>query len=242
MTDVLTHGAEHLPPVVFLHGAGANASMWHGCRSDRYRSIVPDLPGHGTRQGEGFGFDRTLEETVELVRGLDRPPVVVGLSLGGYVAIGVARECAVAGVVLSGSTAQYLGWGGLSTKLFGYVTRLIGGRLTARNEEAIRTIATPEIAEELIARGLSTRAAGDALVDIPGRDFHAMLEEITAPVLVLNGERDTTNRREEHAAAARCRAARIETIPDAGHACAISRPEAFRSHVEAFVEEVVPTR
>lgn len=239
---MIVHGDADLPTVVFLHGAGANAAMWTGCRSAVYRSIAPDLPGHGTRRDGRFAFDRAVDEVLELIARLGRPPVLVGLSLGGYVAIGAARRSPTTGVVLSGSTAQYIGFGGFTTRLSGRVLRLTGGRLDRKNEGAIRSIAGATIADAIIERGLSTRAAADALVDVPGRDFHGMLGEIEAPVLILNGERDAVNRKEEEAAAARCRQARIETITDAGHACAISRPDRFRSSVEAFVGEMDAAR
>ena len=53
-------------------------------------------------------------------------------------------------------------------------------------------------------------------------------------MLILNGERDESNRKEEAEAAAVARDATIVMMEDAGHACALTRPEAFSTAIDRF--------
>ena len=237
------YGPADAPPVVLLHGATMNRTMWAAYESRRYRAIVPDLPGHGSLIDDRF----RLEDGVTLAsRVIDEHAggraIVGGSSLGGYVGITLADRAPdkVAGLVLSGATASYLGWGGFETRMFGRMMRLIGGRVQFKNEEALRK-KLPESAEAIIDAGISMRAGADALLDLPGNDFHAMLGRYRGPVLVLNGERDKVNRKEEEAALARMVDGRAEMIEDAGHACVLTRPEAVRWALERFVVEVSGT-
>lgn len=236
-------GPSDAPPVVLLHGAGANRKMWHfqaTALSDRFRVIVPDLPGHGDHPERRFRF----EAGVRFVRHLIDDEAggtadVVGLSGGGYVAIGVAHESPrrVASLVLSGSTAEYLGWGGFSTRLVGVVAGAAGPVMRRLNEKALRSATRPDTAEAMIEVGVSMRAAAQSLRSIPGRDYHAMLEKYPGPVLILNGERDRVNRRSESEAARRWNA-RLEVLEDCGHACVLSQPQSFTDAVRGFLESL----
>ena len=97
------------PPLVFVHGLGTSSSTWDACRAlldDRYEVIAIDLPGHGrssvVEDPAEYTRDRALEHLDELVAGLAVPAVIVGHSLGGYLALafaatrpGVARAIVV---------------------------------------------------------------------------------------------------------------------------------------------------
>ena len=83
--------------VVFLHGFLESHEMWRYYESHlpkRFRSISIDLPGHG--KSDNFGYIHSMELMAESVRavlkqeGL-RKVIVVGHSLGGYVAIAFAE-------------------------------------------------------------------------------------------------------------------------------------------------------
>lgn len=209
-------------------------------RLDGWRTVAPDLPGHGERSSTSrWDYDRAVAEAVALVSTLPQPPTVVGLSLGGYVAIGMAsaRPDLVGGVILSGATADYRGWGGLSTRLFGAIVPIFGRLVAAKNEEQLRRVGGAEVADAMIRGGLSMRAAAAALRQMPGRDYAAMLAGYPGPVLVLNGERDQQNRAGEERTLEFVPWARVSVIPDAGHACSLSMPEVFADSVARFHEE-----
>jgi pimeloyl-ACP methyl ester carboxylesterase len=161
--------------------------------------------------------------------------LVVGLSGGGYVALALVDLVPeqIPGLVLSGASASYRGWGGFSTRMYGYVIGGMAGRMNGKAEASMRKLLPSELADDILAEPLSMRGAVDSLKAIPGRDYHAMASRYPGPILLLNGERDKANRKEEAALAATA-AARIEMVPNAGHACSLTQPEAFSESVRAF--------
>lgn len=236
------------PGIVFLHGAGANRHMWLP-QFDRvegsWRLLAPDLRGHGERRDEStWSFERSVDDVLEILAGFDAPPTVVGLSLGGYVAIGAAARNPdrVGGLVLSGATADYRGIGGFTTRLFGTILPLFARGIGKKNEEQLRRVGGDRVAEAMIAGGLSVGSAAAALRQMPGRDYAAMLAAYRGPVLVLNGERDRPNRGGEERVVQLAPGVRFAVVEDAGHACNLTKPDRFSDAVVAFHEHRVSTR
>lgn len=86
------------PPVVFLHGAGGDHTVWrfqtrrlahHG-----YRVLAPDLPGHGRSDGEPRESIEAWSEWLLsfLDEQEDRPATVMGHSMGGLIAMQAAAH------------------------------------------------------------------------------------------------------------------------------------------------------
>ena len=97
------------PSVVFLHGLGMSASTWDAVAerlADRHTVLAVDLPGHGGSPSpddpEAFTRDAALADLDEVIAGLDDVPVIVGHSLGGYLALAHAatRPDASRGIVV----------------------------------------------------------------------------------------------------------------------------------------------
>lgn len=99
-------------PVVFLHGAFAGAWCW----AERflpyfatlgYRCYAPSFRGHGGSDGQrsldSFGIQDYVADMASLARDLDTPPLLVGHSMGGFVAMKYAESCPVAGLALLAS-------------------------------------------------------------------------------------------------------------------------------------------
>jgi dienelactone hydrolase len=95
--------------VVLLHGLSANKRIMSyitaGFASQGLRVFVPDLPGHGRTDGP-FSYERSEECSQNLVReliarGLLDPErtILAGHSLGGAIALRVASNVPVAGVI-----------------------------------------------------------------------------------------------------------------------------------------------
>jgi pimeloyl-ACP methyl ester carboxylesterase len=81
-------------PIVFIHGMGTAASTWDACAealSDRYLTVAVDLPGHGDspcpEDRAAFTRDAALDDLDLVLAELDGPAVLVGHSLGGYLAL-----------------------------------------------------------------------------------------------------------------------------------------------------------
>jgi pimeloyl-ACP methyl ester carboxylesterase len=96
-------------PIVFLHGLGTSAGTWSAVTdaiADRCETFAVDLLGHGASpvpdDPAEYTRDRALDDIDELIGGLDEPPVLVGHSLGGYLALAHAatRPGEVRGIVV----------------------------------------------------------------------------------------------------------------------------------------------
>jgi pimeloyl-ACP methyl ester carboxylesterase len=111
--EVAGHPAN--PAIVFLHGLGVSSWMWteqvqH--LSDRFSCITVDLPGNGASHEVPWrSFDVSADAVADVIAAVPAGRAhVVGLSLGGYVAVTMtARHPAVVDrVVVSGITAEPL--------------------------------------------------------------------------------------------------------------------------------------
>ena len=107
-------------PIVFLHGMGTSSATWKRCMElleDRFTVVAPDLLGHGESpvpaEPSEYTRDRALDDLddvlADIATDLDTPAVLVGHSLGGYLALAHAatRPGAVRGVVVLNTGPGY---------------------------------------------------------------------------------------------------------------------------------------
>lgn len=87
-------GEEAGPPVVLLHGGGQTRHAWgtavSALAASGYRAMSFDLRGHGSSDWSPDGnytIERFADDVLGLAAGLDRPPALVGASLGGLAAL-----------------------------------------------------------------------------------------------------------------------------------------------------------
>lgn len=84
--------------VVLVHGIRTSATMWRQLQraltAAGISSVAVDLPGHGSRDGEPFSKVASRAVLDDAVAALPGPHVVVGLSLGSYLAIDWAARTA----------------------------------------------------------------------------------------------------------------------------------------------------
>ncbi len=100
--------------IVFLHGFLENQTMWNALVpefSKKYRVVTIDLLGHGAT--ESLGYVHSMEDQADMVHAVlhdlkIRKVVLVGHSMGGYVALAFAELYAdsVKGMVLLNSTSR----------------------------------------------------------------------------------------------------------------------------------------
>lgn len=97
------------PPIVFVHGMGTSAHTWERCTqllADRFTTVAVDLLGHGDSpvpdDPEEYTRDRALDDLDDVLADSGGPAVLVGHSLGGYLALahaatrpGIARAIVV---------------------------------------------------------------------------------------------------------------------------------------------------
>ena len=107
-------------PIVFIHGLGMSAGSWNACMDlldDRFTVVAIDLLGHGRspvpEDPAEYTRDRALDDIddvlSELLADVETPAVLVGHSLGGYLALAYAatRPDATRGVVVINTGPGY---------------------------------------------------------------------------------------------------------------------------------------
>ncbi len=97
------------PPLLLVHGAFTNATCWEFFleffAEQGLEVHALSLRGHGQSEGwlDGSGVPDYVADIHRVAQALKRPPVLVGHSMGGYLAQVYARQHAVAGLVLMAS-------------------------------------------------------------------------------------------------------------------------------------------
>jgi pimeloyl-[acyl-carrier protein] methyl ester esterase len=239
------------PDLVLLHGWGSNLAVWAPLVArliDRFRVHAVDLPGYGASPPV---FPYTPEEIAGVLAARFPPSVAVcGWSLGGMVALALARRAPFARMVLIGATpcfARAPDWedGMDAGMLRQFHDDLVAdfdatlGRfiaLQSLGDSDARTTARA-LTEALHARGRPAPEVLEAgLAILAETDLRAAVPLIGVPALLIHGERD----RLVPPGAARWLAqnlvnARLQTVAGAGHAPFLSHPDAVASAMAEFL-------
>ncbi|MDQ3549758.1 MAG: alpha/beta fold hydrolase [Chloroflexota bacterium] len=245
-------GAEKAPAVVFVHGFSLDTRMWDGqveAFSTRYRVVRYDLRGFGQSAVPEAGVPYQHDE--DLVGLLDalgiEPAVLVGLSMGGAVALNVVLRHPerVSALVLAASLLP-----GFETPEFDGITRPIwtAGRISGADAAralwvdcAIFAVINEQRGPREVLRAIVSDYSGWGWTERdPGAwaepDSVAQLDRIDAPTLVVAGERDIDDmRRMADTLASSIPGARKVIMPGLGHLPNMEDAEAFNSAVLDFL-------
>jgi pimeloyl-ACP methyl ester carboxylesterase len=235
-------GPVDAPAIVFLHGTRLTRAQWLPQvrrLSAHYRCVTVDLPGHGAQGAEPF----TLEDAVETVRRAIEAEVpsgravLVGLSLGGYVAIDTAEAHpdVVAGLVLAGCSGEAFGAMALPFRFF--------RALLSRGPRPVQDLVNVTffrlrygraLAGPIIEGGFWPAGGAAALSQLIGRRYLDRLSRLWTPVMVVNGALDPVFGPHGEYWAASCRRGEHEVIQLAMHLSNLDRPTAFARLVAGF--------
>ncbi len=245
--------------VVFVHGNSLSAVSWeHQLEApelSRWRRIALDLPGHGqsapspepeTRYAlPGYGV--TLKSLVELF-GLSRV-VIVGHSMGGHIAMEVARELPqLAGLCVLGApplrSPADIARGFVDTPLI----RFIGaGELSeAEAAEWARGMFGPNVeppawaAESILRVDPKARPSlGESLAQARMADEVAALEAMSPPAGLVHGELDDMVSLDYvRGLDAPMWRGGVHVVDGAGHMPQWERPAVFNALLRDYLEEI----
>jgi pimeloyl-ACP methyl ester carboxylesterase len=206
-----------------VHGTRTSSAIWveqtAALLANGHPSIAIDLPGHGSRSDERFTLQGALDAIDVAVRSCATPPLLVGMSLGGYTSLAYASrfEGSVAGVVLAGCSTQ------------------IKGKPVA----AYRRVAAA-LNRLLQVGGESWQVVTDMLTAMAGYSPLRDLTRLRAPLWLVNGRFDPLRLDEWRYLRAAPRA-RLTVVGGAGHDVNLHAPQAFnRVLLEALRELAAP--
>lgn len=224
------------PHLVLVHGSRLSSTQWAPLVPllEPYVDLaLVDLPGHGARAGEAFTMRRCVEVVQETVMTATvangRRPVVVGHSLGGYVATAhAARHAAdLGGLVLAGCTAVPVGPGASAYRAVAALTDRLGPeRMTRINLRVLRRAYPAEVIEPVIAGGFYFAPTPDAWREVMTHCRPEMLHDVRCPVTFLNGQWDQF-RVGVRTYLRACPHARVRVVPRASHLAPLDQPAAF---------------
>jgi pimeloyl-ACP methyl ester carboxylesterase len=239
-------GAPGAPAIVFAHGVRLTRSAWAAQLDglgDEFHAIAVDLPAHGSRADEPFTLERAADLLAETIRtqAAGGRAIVVGLSLGGYVAMALAdrQPELVRGLVLAGSTAEPVGVRSLPYRALAIILdRFDGPALDRLNAWFFRSRYPASIAEPIVAGGFWSKGGATALRSLFGQRFVPRLASFPGPTLILNGQWDLLFRLSAGTFAEAASDARRVRLAGALHLSNLDQPAAFTEAVRRFARSL----
>lgn len=245
-------------PLVFLHGFPFDQELYHNaCQplTDRYRVVIPDLPGFGEsrfRTGEEptcLAMSDFADGLLSLLDALDEPNALIcGLSMGGYIAMQFFRRYPkrLAGLIfcdtrstpdlpttaekrrLLADSVHQTGVAFLADQM---VSSLLSPRTLAENQKVVAFLT------KMISRQDASAVAAAARGMADRDDSTLFLKEIAVPTLFLVGEDDRISPPEVmRQMADSVPGSEFQTIPGAGHLPPLENPELFTLTIRRFAD------
>lgn len=249
-------GDSDAPEILFIHGLRQSRLSWEKQLADPalkgFRLVTFDLRGHGdsekpTSLDAYAEADRWADDVAAVIGASKlRRPVLVGWSLGGYVAGAYLRKYggdAVAGFNLVDAVTK------LSPDLF-YKETVDFIDTTNSHDLATRTVATadflaacfhqPPTKEEmrrmLVINGMTARAVYEGFLQTKTTDLEPAFKAYPGPILLTYGAHDRLVRM---AMAERIRAihanSRLSVFQDSGHSPFYEEPVRYGKELAEFV-------
>uniref|UniRef100_A0A450UEA3 Pimeloyl-[acyl-carrier protein] methyl ester esterase n=1 Tax=Candidatus Kentrum eta TaxID=2126337 RepID=A0A450UEA3_9GAMM len=247
------------PPkhLVAIHGWGFNSAVWEDTGrqlADEYRLRAVDLPGFGKRPMPAGEYTLpTLADSV--VEAAPEPSVMMGWSLGGLVALEVARRYPerTRALVMVASSPRFTKAGDWPHGVTPGVLNAFSQTVTSHRQHALvrfliiqagRTdlgrITVNKLKPLLFRDGVPDQAALErGLILLRETDYRDVLPTIRCPVLFILGSRDNLlSSAVAEDLESLCRDCRVAVIKGSAHAPFISHPAAFLQVLKPFLEQV----
>ena len=243
--------------VVLVHGLRTSATMWRRQLLELARHdievVAVDLPGHGVHLGEPFTVDAALHEIDRALNPDDSEPaaspadtsvpaiprLLVGLSLGGYLAIEFAARHPnrVDGLVAASCGTRPRGIGLAAYRQLAALIGRLPDKGRGMNDAVAHLFLSPGAVDDVLAGGVALDVMMPVLRAVEHFDPEAALASIDIPVWLVNGQFDHF-RTEERRLLKATRDGRLVVIPGATHLVSLTRPDHFTAVVLGAVAEL----
>ncbi|MFA7265094.1 MAG: alpha/beta hydrolase [Candidatus Nanopelagicales bacterium] len=246
-----------LGPLILLHAFPVDNRLWEdvavGLRAQGFEPIVPNLRGFGTNTDElpaEPDLDVLADDVAALITSADGgPAVVAGVSMGGYVAMNLARRHPelIAGLAFvdtkAGSDASAAVEGRLAfadrveREGSGWVADAMVPNLISEHTMAKDATVEGRVREQIADCPPATIAwIQRAMAKRP--DSIDVIDQFDGPVLIIVGEHDLLSPPSEAVAMAEAaREATLVEVADAGHLTPIESPKIVTSVIGDWLRE-----
>ncbi len=243
-----------------LHGFTGSAETWDAIRSQldsQFRIIAVDLPGHGRSSApvdpSRYSLDRFAGDLSHVLDAFDiERASVFGYSMGGRAALrfAIAHDDRVSSLILESTSsgihddlarkqrvdadetlAALIERDGVEAFVARWESLPMWTSQSALGDSGRAGLRSQRLANSATGLANSLRGAG-AGADAPALGRAA---GITAPTLILAGQFDTQYVEHGKRLAAAIPDARLEIIPNAGHAIHLEQPDAVIREITAFL-------
>lgn len=245
--------------VLLLHGWGMHGGIWHQLVPElaaQLRLHIIDLPGHGySRQSQlAFELNNLSEVFEQYLQQLAQPAAVIGWSLGGLLGLNLAlrKKVTLDKLVMIASNPAFVRsttWPhAVDAQVFEQFSHELieDYRATLQRFIALQVRGSENEREvlrwskqQLFARGEpAPEVLAAALQVLQHSDFVQRLDEVTIPLMLLGGNKDTlVPAMALEATAQRLPNASVVQLDKAGHAPFLSHPQLSATRIKEFLHE-----
>lgn len=207
-----------------------------------FRVIALDLPGHGLQRGIDFSLKAAVDCIASVIdREARGRALVVGLSLGGYVAMefGARHSAKAAGLVIASACVEPSGWYNFPYRGLALLLEMAPEKWTSwMSCKFFEFVYKDQRAKLLTGPGFYARGGVQAFQELFEKRFRPAVAAYRGPVLFLNGARDLGFRLQERKFLAAAPNGRLQIIPKAFHIANLDKPEAFTEAVRSFAKSI----
>jgi 3-oxoadipate enol-lactonase len=251
----LDEGTSTGVPLIFIHGFPFNKEMWTSqltTLSDNHRCIAYDVRGHGGSEAGAaqFGIPQFADDLFSFMDALKiDKAIVVGLSMGGYIALHAIEKNAgrIAGLILCDTqcTADTQEGRDKRKKTIAFIQK---NGLEVYTEESLKNLFAPaslqskkEEVSFIKNTILNTKPDNicltlQALAD--RQEKCTILKDIKVPVLILVGKEDKITSPEAAEKMHReIKGSEMGIIDGAGHLSNLENPEEFNESIRSFLAQ-----
>lgn len=249
-------GPKDALPVILIHGFPLSHEMWKPqveALSPTFLTITYDLRGHGKSPvGDGlYTIDHHVDDLFSLMDSLEiKKAVLVGLSMGGYIALRARERSAarIKALVLS-DTRSLCDTDEGKIKRAAALKDVQANGVAPYAETAVKSLfcnlsqrkKIPAIeATQKVMAATPVQGLGGNLLALASRiDNTPRLKEIKVPTLILVGKEDEiTPPKFARLMKRKIPGAQMHLIPHAGHISNLENPEVFNKYLLEFLGQL----
>ena len=231
-------------PLVLVHGLRVSGQTFRRVAAavpDR-EVACPDMPGHGSRADEVFTIDGAVAAVTDAIDSVGGTAVVVGMSMGGYVAMATAaaQPDRVAGLGVLCATAQPSRLLAAPFRLFGAATSVLPAEAAQISRVLTRVAVGRDVSDDMEAGGLALHSIRDVVGEVLDFDALAAVGAYPGPSLFVNGAWDQFRLHERRFVEA-AEDGTLIVVPRAMHLFPLIQPEFTARLIDEFAERVDST-